>query len=265
MTEVNVLAGEDDFEDLENKDVLLLDVEGTVTKEDKHVPQDPRPEHVYQMFEGENFEVKTDLGYWSGLHLLAGERPSEYFERVDKWWNGVISREEFEEKNVSQLNELLSQTDHETAEDLVEWYNRSFLDLRQDSYELVKIFQDQGFRVGMISHTSESLSVRAAQELGADFVVPSWRFRFSDGRFEFIEKKIYAEDKSEVVDEMEDAGVNRIAFIGNGGNDVRIAEEADRGYMVDNKEELDYSEIDARTDSFEKILEDVRQRFGGGS
>lgn len=262
MADINVLSGEKDFKKLEDKKVVLLDVEGTVTPGDHHVPQNPRPEHVYQVFEGESFEVKTDLGYWSGLHLLAGERPSEYFKRVDKWWNGQISREEFEEKNVRQLNELLDQSDHETAQDLVEWYNNSFLDLREKSPELVKAFQDAGFSVGILSHTSESLSMTAAENLGADFVVPSWTFQFEGGRFEFIEKEVYADDKSEVVDEMKEAGVTSMMFVGNGENDIEICERCDKAFMVENKEQVNYEDVDAETGSFVEVLEKVRKELG---
>lgn len=240
-----------------------MDVEGTLTPGDRHVPEDPKPEHVYKIFEGKNFEVKTELGYWSGLHLLAGEKPSDYFERVQKWWNGQISREEFEEENIERLNSLLDQTDHETAQDLVKWYNQGFLNLRDRSKELVKLLKDSGFKVGILSHTSESLSAEAAEELDADFVVPSWTFMFSEGRFEFIEKEVYAEDKSQVVEEMENAGVSRILFIGNGDNDVNIAEEADESYMVENHEEVDYRNLDAFTGSFENILEKIDSEYGG--
>lgn len=243
--------------------MVLIDVEGTVTPGDRHVPQNPRPEHVYQIFDGETFEVKTDLGYWSGLHLLAGETPSEYFERVDKWWNGQISREKFEEKNVEQLNQLLDQSDHETAEDLVEWYNNSFLDLREASPEMVEIFHEAGYKVGMLSHTSESLSETAAEQLDADFVVPSWTFQFEGGRFEFIEKKIYADDKSEVIGEMKDAGVEEIAFVGNGENDIDICEKSGKAYMIENKEQINYERVDADTGSFEEVLEKVKQDLGG--
>lgn len=263
MTDIDVLEGKKDFKTLKGEKVVLMDVEGTLTPGDRHVPQNPRPEHVYKMFEGESFEVKTDLGYWSGLHLLAGERPKEYFRRVDKWWNGQISREEFEEKNVEQLNKLLDQTDHETAEDLVEWYNQSFLDLREKSYELVEAFEKSDYRVGIISHTSESLSCTAAEELGADFVVPSWTFKFSDGEFQFIEKEIYADDKSKAFEEMKEAGASKIVFLGNGANDVEIAEKAEESFMVENHEEVEYDEVDAETGEFEDILKTVRSRYGG--
>ena len=263
MTDIDVLSGENDFQKLEDKKVVLLDVEGTVTPGDRHVPKNPRPEHVYQVFEGESFEVKTDLGYWSGLHLLAGEKPAEYFQRVDKWWNGQISREEFEEENVSQLNELLDQSDHETAQDLVEWYNNSFLNLRERSPELVKAFDKEGYTVGIISHTSESLSMTAAENLGADFVVPSWTFQFEEGRFEFIEKDVYADDKSEVIEEMRDAGVDKIMFVGNGENDIDICERADKAFMVENKEQVNYERLEAESGSFEEVLETVKEQIGG--
>ncbi|MFB6115713.1 MAG: HAD family hydrolase [Candidatus Nanohalobium sp.] len=263
MNDLEVLSGVDDFKKLEGEKVVLLDVEGTVTPGNRHVPQNPRPDHVYQMFQGETFEVKTDLGYWSGLHLLAGERPEEYFRRVDKWWNGQKSREEFEEENIQQLNDLLEKTDHETAEDLVEWYNKSFLNLRENSRDVVDIFHEAGYKVGMLSHTSESLSKTAGRELGADFVVPSWTFKFENGRFEFIEKEVYAEDKSEVVDEMEEAGVKEIVFVGNGKNDIEISNEAEKAYMVENENDVDYDEIEAYTGEFENVLDRIRSDFGG--
>ncbi|AOV94452.1 hypothetical protein AQV86_00830 [Nanohaloarchaea archaeon SG9] len=265
MTEIDVLSGKDDFEKLENEKVVLVDVEGTVTPGGRHVPKNPRPEHVYQVFEGETFEVKTDLGYWSGLHLLAGERPSEYFQRVDKWWNGQITREEFEEKNVNQLNQLLDRSDHETAQDLVEWYNRSFLNLREKSPELVKAFHSEEFSVGVLSHTSESLSITAAEQLDADFVVPSWTFQFEEGRFEFIEKEIYADDKSEVVDEMKEAGVEEIYFVGNGENDIDICERADQAFMIENKEQINYEQLDADSGEFKEVVKKVRERLGGNN
>ncbi|MFB6174490.1 MAG: HAD family hydrolase [Candidatus Nanohalobium sp.] len=263
MKDIEVLSGKKDFKAFEGKKVVLMDVEGTLKPGDRHVPPNPRPEHVYRMFEGESFEIKTDLGYWSGLHLLAGETPEEYFRRVDKWWNGQISREEFEQENVQQLNKLLEETDHETAEDLVEWYNKSFLNLRDRSAELVKAFKESGFKVGILSHTSESMSCKAARNLDADFVVPSWTFKFSDGRFKFIEKDVYADDKSKAFNEMKEAGVRKIVFVGNGANDVDIAEKAENSFMVENHEQVEYNNVDAETGEFKDILEIVKKRYGG--
>jgi len=265
MTEIKVLAGTEGFENLDTKKVALIDVEGTLTPDNKKVPEDPEPEHVYKIFDGKSFEVKTDLGYWSGLHLLAGERPSEYFKRVENWWNGKTSREEFEEQNVKQLNTLLENTDHDTAQELVEWYNKSFLDLRNESQELVGVLKNAGHAVGIISHTSESLSKTVASEVEADFVVPAWRFKFKNGKFEYIEKKVYADDKSEVLTELDEAGIKEVAFIGNGENDVQIAEQADKAYMVENEEVIDYEKVDARTGDFERVLKAIKDDFKGGN
>jgi phosphoserine phosphatase len=257
MSDIKVLTGEKDFEKLGEK-IVLMDVEGTLTPDDKHVPENPDPEHVYKVFEGESFEVKTSLGYWSGLHLLAGEQPSEYFQRVEKWWEGLKTHEEFEKENVRRLNQLLERTDHDTAQELVKWYNKSFLDLRPMSQELVKAFQDSGYTTGVISHTSQSLSCKAAEELGIDFVVPAWRFNFSEGEFEFIEKEIYADDKSEALDELKNAGADEVVFVGNGQNDVEIADRADKSFMVENEQQVHYEKIDAETGEFEEVVEKVK-------
>ena len=264
MSEIKILTGKKDFEDLDEK-IVLMDVEGTLTPDDKHVPSNPRPEHVYKIFEGESFEVKTSLGYWSGLHLLAGEQPSEYFQRVEKWWEGLKTHEEFEEENVKKLNRLLDRTDHDTAQDLVKWYNKSFLDLRKQSQELVDLFKERGYTVGIISHTSQSLSRKAAEELGADFVVPAWRFRFEEGEFEFIEKEIYADDKSQALEELKNAGAKEVVFVGNGENDIEIADRADKAFMIENEEQVHYEKIDAETGDFKEVVDKVRASLEGGA
>ncbi|MFB6180418.1 MAG: HAD family hydrolase [Candidatus Nanohalobium sp.] len=261
---MNILTGVEDFKALKGEKVVLMDVEGTLTPDSPGVPEDPRPEHVYQLFEeDESFEVETDLGYWSGLNLLAGEKPSDYFERVKAWWSDEITHEEFEEENVERLNSLLDRTDHSTAQELLEWYNKSFLNLRPRSEELVHFFQDKGFKTGIVSHTSKSLSVTAAERLEADFVVPSWTFKFKDGRFRFIEKRPYSHDKALVVDEMNEAGVKEVWFVGNGENDVSAAEAADEGFMVENVDKIDYCGIDAFSGSFEEVLEKAKQVLNG--
>lgn len=263
MTEIDLIPDEKDFEVLEDEKVVLMDLEGTLTAEDMYVPRDPNPEHVYRVFDGEEFEVRTNLGYWSGLHLLAGEKPAEYFKRVDRWRNGQITRDEFEEKNIDLMNKLIGRTDKNSAEEVIEWYNREFLNLRDGSKELVELFKEQGYTTGIISHTSQSLSVRAAEELGIDFVVPTWIFETEYGEFSYVKKTKYAEDKSVIVDELKQNGVKDISFIGNGKNDISIAEEADNSYMIENKDGLRYKDIDAGTGGFEEVLEMIKTDLGG--
>ncbi len=263
MTEIDLIPSEKDFETLQGEKVVLMDLEGTLTAEDMYVPRDPNPEHVYRVFDGEDFEVHTNLGYWSGLHLLAGERPAEYFKRVDRWRNGQISREEFEEENINHLNKLIGRTDNSSAEEVIKWYNKQFLNLRDSAEELIQLFREKGFATGIISHTSQSLSVRAAEQLGIDFVVPTWRFETEYGEFSYVNKTKYAEDKSEIIDELKENGAEEIFFIGNGKNDIDIAEEADNSYMVENKDGLRYKDIDAGTGSFDEVLEMIKSDLEG--
>jgi len=253
-----IIPEEKGFESLEGEKVALMDLEGTLTTGDKYVPRDPNPEHVYRLFDGEEFQVKTNLGYWSGLHLLAGERPAEYFKRVDRWKNGQISREEFEEKNIELMNKLIGRTESNTAEELIEWYNGQFLDLREQSMEIVDAFKDKGYKTAIISHTSQSLSERAAEALGIDFVVPTWKFRTEHGKFSYVDKTVYADDKSEILNHLRQNGVKEIAFVGNGKNDIDIAEKADMSYMIENKDGIRYKDIDAETGSFEEVLEKIK-------
>lgn len=265
MPKPELIPSENSFKELEKEKIVLMDLEGTLTPGEMYVPRDPDPEHIYRVFDGENFEVKTDLGYWSGLHLLAGEKPSEYFQRVDRWRNDQISREQFEEENTRILNKLIRRTDNDTAEEVIEWYNSEFLNLRTQANDLVKLFDEAGYKTGIISHTSQSLSIRAAEALGIDFVVPTWRFDIEGGKFNYIEKTVYADDKSEITDNLKDANVEEIVFIGNGKNDVDIAEEADRGFMIENKDGVRYKDLNAKTGDFEEVLMKLKARFGGGT
>lgn len=265
MPEIQLIPSETGFSELEGEKVVLMDLEGTLTAGDLYVPRDPNPEHVYRVFDGEEFEVKTGLGYWSGLHLLAGEKPSEYFQRVDRWRNGQISREDFEEENMRMLNKLIRRTDNDTAEEVIEWYNGEFLSLRDRAKELVEIFEEAGYKTGVISHTSQSLSMRAAEALDMDFVVPTWRFDTEGGEFNYVEKTVYADDKSEIIDDLKDADIEQTVFIGNGKNDVDIAEEADRGFMIENDDGVTYKHVDAKSGDFEEVLKKLKARFGGGN
>lgn len=260
MKNIDIIPGDKEFNSLKDEKVALLDVEGTLTPGNRKVPRDPNPEHVYQIFEGEDLEVKTDLGYWSGLHLLAGEQPTEYFKRVDRWRNDQISSEEFESENMRLLNRLVDRSEHESAEQLLSWYNNTFLNLREDSQDLVNYLKEAGYVIGIISHTSQSLSRVTAEKVGADFVVPTWKFKIHDGRFETVEKSVYADDKSEAVERLREAGAEHLVFVGNGKNDAEIANSADESYMIENQDEVKYRHIDAITGTFNQILDKIEQR-----
>lgn len=260
---VDLVPDEKDFDQLESKKAVLMDLEGALTSGERYVPRDPNPQHVYKMFEGEDFEVKTDLGYWSGLHLLAGEKPSEYFTRVDRWRNGQLSREKFEEKNINLLNKIIRRTENDSAGEVIEWYNTQFLNLRDQSQELVDIFKDEEYSSGIISHTSQSLSKKAAEKLGMEFIVPTWKFETEYGDFSDVIKTKYADDKSHIVDELHDAGIEKIVFIGNGKNDVDIAEAADEAYMIENHDGVKYKDVDATTGTFDEVMQQIKQSVKG--
>lgn len=250
---VEMISGEN-IEKLSGEKIALLDLEGTLTYVKRKVPENAEPEHMRQILGGEKLEGEVEIGYWTGLHLLAGEPPEKYYERMKKWEGGKISDNEFEEENTRQWNSLVENSKFESAEELLDWYNESFLNLRSRSQDLVEMLQERGFVTGIISHTSTSLSLHAAEKLGADFVVPTWNFNFEKGEFTIPSMEKYAEEKSHIIGDMNGLDVAEVIFFGNGKNDVKIAEKANKGFLVNNKETVDYSDVEVFTGSFEEVM-----------
>ena len=244
-------------EDLKSDRMALMDLEGTLTPVKRKIPEDSGKDELLKVLEGETLEETQEIGYWSGLNFLAGERPEEYFERVNDWKSGDSSFEEFEEKNVELWNIFLEESDFKTAKEVVGWYNKKFLNLRLDAKKLVDYCQEKGLETGIITHTSTSLALEAAVEVGADFVVETWSFNFEGDRFDFTEYKDYALDKNKLIEEIEDQK-EFVAFFGNGENDIEIAENADKAFMVENRGEVEYKELDAFTGSFQQVLREAR-------
>lgn len=239
----------------------LLDIEGTLTYGKRKLPEETTPEKFMEALESEVEGSEVEVGYWSGIHLLAGEAPSEYFERVEKWQNGEITDEEFEGRNIELWNSLLEKFDHESPSKFLDWYNGKFLDLRDNAGSIVSELQDQGYSVGLISHTSVSLTKVTVEQVGADFAVKTWMFDYDEKSFRPPEKTVYADEKAEILEEL-DGTIEEVLFIGNGANDVRIAEKADEGYLIENRAEVDYDSVDAFTGSFDEIMKKVEKQQG---
>jgi phosphoserine phosphatase len=244
-----------EVEEIDVKKIALMDLEGTLTPGNRSIHENPDPEHMRRILNGEKLEGEQEVGYWSGIHLLGGETPGKYFERVEEWKDGEVTVDEFENENLRQWNSLLEESEFGTAENFIDWYNEKFLDLREKSQQLVDICHERGYLVGIISHTSTGLSKHAAEYLDVEYVIPSWTFKFEDGKFVRTEMRKYAEDKSHIVDQLRDAGTEHIIFYGNAENDIEIANRADEAYMVENREEVDYMNLNAFTGSFEQVLE----------
>lgn len=260
MIKITELVSEENIEILEGKKVALMDLEGTLTHVKRQVPQNADPEHMKRILDGEDLEGEVEVGYWTGIHLLEGETPEEYYNRMQKWKNGEITVDEFENENTKKWNNLVEESDFDTAEEFLEWYNESFLNLRGNADELIAILDENEYTTALISHTSTSLCLHAAEKLGIDFVVPTWSFSFEEGRFTRTDMEKYAEEKSHIIVDMEDLGTEEVIFFGNGANDINIAEKADKGFLVENKEEVDYSNVDAFTGSFKEIIEEVQRK-----
>lgn len=248
-----------DIEDIDSKEIALMDLEGTLTPGNRDIPEDADSDTMRNILDGKQPEGSSEVGYWSGLHLLGGEHPENYSDRVEEWKNGETSLDEFENTNLEIWNNLVEESDFDNAHELLEWYNQGFLDLRSESQELIDLCHERDLDVGIISHTSTSLSKVAAEELGAEYVFPSWIFNFDGDKFARSQMEKYAEDKSLLIPELRDAGVERILFYGNAQNDIEIANKADEAYMVDNKEDLDYESVDAYSGSFEKKVQKTEE------
>lgn len=244
----------EDIDNIDSKEIALMDLEGTLTPGNRDIPEDAGPDVMKNILDGERPEGSSEVGYWSGLHLLGGEHPDDYFDRVEEWKNGETSLDDFEDRNLEIWNNLVEESDFDSAQEFLEWYNQGFLDLRSESQELVDLCHERGLDVGIISHTSTSLSEAAADELDAEYVFPSWIFKFNGDKFARSQMEKYAEDKSLLVPELRDAGVERIVFYGNAKNDIEIANKADEAYMVENKEGLDYETVDAYSGSFDEVV-----------
>jgi phosphoserine phosphatase len=253
------LISEENIEDIAGKNVALMDLEGTLTHVKRSIPQGAEPEHMERILEGESLEGSEEIGYWTGIHLLAGEPPEEYLDRWRSWRKGDISTDEFEAENTSLWNDLVESSEFDSAEELLEWYNEKFLNLREEAPKFTEILQKKGYRTGIISHSSTSLSIHAAEKLGIDFVVPTWSFNFEDGRFVRSEMEKYAEEKSHIIDEIESTDVDTAVFFGNGSNDVNIAESADKGFLIENKDRVDYESVNAFTGTFEEIMNETKE------
>ena len=244
-------------EDLESDRLALMDLEGTLTPVKRRIPGNADTDELLKVLEGETLEEAQEIGYWSGLNFLGGERPEEYFERVEDWKSGESSFEQFEARNVELWNSFLEESDFKTAKELVEWYNKKFLNLRLDADKLVNYCQEKGLETGIITHTSTSMALEAAVELGADFVVETWSFNFEGNKFDFTEYKDYALDKNKLIEEIEDQK-EFVAFFGNGQNDIEIAGNADKAFMIENREEIDYEKVDAFTGGFQQVIREAR-------
>ena len=244
----------EDINSLDSKEIALMDLEGTLTPGNRDIPEDAGPDMMRNILDGKRPEGSSEVGYWSGIHLLGGEHPDKYFDRVEEWKNGETSLDEFEDKNLEIWNNLVEESDFGSAQEFLEWYNQGFLDLRSESQELVDLCHERGLDVGIISHTSTSLSKAAAEDLDAEYVFPSWTFKFNGEKFARPNMEKYAEDKSLLVPELRDTGVERIVFYGNAQNDIEIANRADEAYMIENKENVDYERVDAYSGGFDKIV-----------
>ena len=225
--------------------VALMDLEGTLTLGKRNVPEKANPNHMERILADEEIEGSQEIGYWSGIHLLAGKPPEKYFDRVEKWNKGEIDIDEFENLNLELWNNLLEEKDFENAEKFIEWYDDSSLNLRDKSKKLIDICNEAGCKVGIISHTSTSLSKLAAERLEADFVFPTWSFKYEEDKFARADMEKYAERKEHIVPELREAGVKKIIFFGNGKNDVKIAENSGQAYMINNKQEVNYEALKA--------------------
>lgn len=244
----------EEIDNIDSKEIALMDLEGTLTAGNRDIPKDADSDTMKNILDGKSPEGSSEVGYWSGLHLLGGEHPEEYFDRVEEWKNGETSLDDFENRNLEIWNNLVEESEFNNAQALLEWYNQGFLDLRPESQELVDLCHERGLDVGIISHTSTSLSKAAADELDAEYVFPSWTFKFNGDKFARSQMEKYAKDKSKLIPELRSAGVEKIAFYGNAQNDVKIANRADEAYMVENKEDLDYGSVDAYSGSFEEVV-----------
>lgn len=253
------IISEENLQKLKGEKVALLDLEGTLTHVKRKVPKNADPGHMEKILKGENLEGEVEIGYWTGIHLLAGETPEDYYERMKKWEKGETSVDEFENENLQQWNSLIEESDFETAEEFLEWYNERFLNLRSKAQDLIENLQEKGYIIGIISHTSTSLSIHAAEKLEADFVVPTWNFNFEEERFARAGMTKYAEEKSHILPELEDEDVEKVIFYGNGNNDTKIAEKVSKGFLVDNKQEVNYSSKECFTGSFEEVVEKTEE------
>jgi phosphoserine phosphatase len=249
----------DNVEAIDSKRIALMDLEGTLTPGNRNIPENADRETMEAILRGESSDGSSEVGYWSGIHLLGGEHPEDYFGRVDDWKNGDTTLDEFENRNIEIWNNLVEESNFDSAQDLLEWYNQGFLDLRSESQELVELCHEKGLDVGIISHTSTSLSMAAAEELGAEYVFPSWKFNFDGDKFARVGMEEYAEDKSLLIPELREGDVEKIVFYGNAQNDVEIANKADEAYMVENKEKVNYEKVDGFTGSFEEVLEESKE------
>lgn len=254
MVKITELASEQNIEELDRKKLAFMDLEGTLTYSKRKVPRNPDPEDMQRILNGEEIEGEVEIGYWTGLHLLEGETPEEYYDRMQKWKDGEITVDEFEKENTRKWNKLIEESDFETAEEFLEWYNESFLNLRDNAEELINLLNEKGYTTALISHTSTSLCLHAAEKLSIDFVVPTWSFRVEDGKFARADMEKYAEEKSHIIDDLKELDIDEVIFFGNGQNDVNIAERAERGFLVENREEVNYSDVEAFTGSFEDVI-----------
>jgi|GEM_PF-2658481 hypothetical protein len=235
--------------------LAFMDLEGTLTYGKRKVPKKAEPIHMRKLLNDEALEGENEIGYWSGIHLLSGESPESYFSRVRDWKENEINKEEFEAKNLSLWDNMIENSSFKTAEEFIEWYNAKFLDLRDKAEKLVETCQNKGFETGIVSHTSTSLSKHAAEKLGLGYVFPTWTLKLDKNTFSSPEKTKYADEKSHILNDLKQAGVEQIVFFGNGENDVNIAQQADKSYMIKNREEVDYANTDAFTGNFEQVLE----------
>lgn len=236
-----------------------MDLEGTLTPENYSAPMDADPKHMKKLLKGNKISGAQNIGYWTGIHLLAGEKPKDFLKRYQKWSKQEISFEQFEKQSNSLWNTFIQDSEFESPEDFLDWYDEKFLNLRERSQELVDLNKDSGYTNAIISHTSTRLSKLAAENLNIEYVVPTWTFDYGTEVFFPTNRSKYADEKASIISEFDESKVRKISFYGNGKNDINIAEKSDEAYMVENREEVNYQKLNAFTGSFEEILRKTRK------
>lgn len=204
-----------------------------------------RPESLEQLLKSITVRNGTRVGYWSGLNSLSGISVEKY-HKLDEF---KLFR--------SDLNYFVQESSYSTAEGLVKDFNQGFLNLRDKARELVQEGKEKGYEPIILSHASTSYSIEAAKRLQIPKVVRTLEIKYKNKMFDRICFSALGRDKN-AVKEIFDG--EELIFIGNGRNDISLAESLENSFLIENKPYINYENLVTRSGSFNQALKYLKEQ-----
>lgn len=206
---------------------------------------------------GDHTHVWREIEEAFGVDRERARERFRNYQRGDRGW------QEFNHKRIREWNR---NTQDRNAQDVyMEAIERHLQEhgIRPQARDLVRKFHSQGFETFLASHAPDRYSRRALKKTGVQNHVDTVEISFTgNGRkIDGINRK-ESHCKADFVRSLQEQGYE-VWFLGNGRNDVEAAESADRSFMVENVEELDYTDFGCHvfTGGIEEVVEKAGKSF----